>query len=361
MEEITESRTSETIQLYDTIFRSFQDLEQTGLDESRAIVMQCLVEAGFDLEHLHRLSVLNVGTGREAVVFYALGVQSVYHYDLSSRSVNSLEKWRRDNSAHTVTTRQADICLPGALDLSAVVNFCYLRGVLHHLEDPSSATRNLIAATRPGAVMHFRIYRSGSFFFFVASFARSLVTPLDFDLTRQFAATYFGDESDPKGKVAETMDHLFVPVLSLWDVDELDRWFSDQGLLRLHEKKDAPYDHDDLSKASRGVSLYYKRQAQAAVDNYADPFPSSLNPETDFFYQEAYIVEALLLMERVREAARHWDDRARLQLVVKIMATAFTWEGSTPTSGQNAHQKLIDVLTTSLEAQHNSTASQDEL
>lgn len=341
------SRRDATVRLYDTIFSSFQDFDPSALEESHRIIIQCLMEAGFDEADLPTLGVLNVGTGREAVVFNSLGAAEVYHFDLSPRSVRSLTSWCSHGGISNVVSRQADICLPGSVQTTSPVDLCYLRGVLHHLERPDVAVRNLRQVTKPGGVLHFRIYKSGSFFFFVASFARSLVTNEDFEATFRAASEMFGDEGNPKGRTSETMDHLFVPVLSLWDVEELDGWFARHGLLPQPRSPFFPYDHEDLSVASRAVSLYYRREKDD-ISWDDEPFPDSRSQETDIYYHEDYVGESLSLMPLVRGAVQTWDSRDRVQLAVDCMSTAFTWGEGAPGNAREAHRRFAEVLKSAL-------------
>lgn len=342
---------SETVHLYDTIFDGFQNHRPEALAESTTVVQRVLREAGITPERLTAMNVLNVGTGREAVVFQRLGAQRVCHFDLSPKAVGALGEWVRELGVSNVTTRVADVCQPGVLGIQEDVDFCYLRGVLHHLAEPDLASTNLIKATRVGGTIHFRVYQGGSFFFFVAMFARSLVESEDFDLAYHVADAHFGDAEAPKGRVAETMDHLFVPVLSLWDISELDAWFAFMGLTPQHRAPGRSYDHSDLTAGSRGVSLLYTKVGSSTTLEDPPPFPSAIDQESGFDYAESWIKDSLKLFDALRLQARAWSQAARVNVAVACMETAFTWDaqGRSALEEGEAHERLQRVLRQSLQ------------
>ena len=337
----------DTNRLYDRIYAPFQAHRLSALRESEQVILKNLGEVGLSVSDLSTSTVLNVGTGRESVVFHELGARTVYHFDISPSSVESLRDYCTAVRATNVHSRVQDVCEPDALGLHNAVDLCYLRGVLHHLGDPGTACVNLIRATRPGGgLVHFRIYRSGSFFFLVAQFARALVNASEFDVTYTLASERFGDESDPKGLVSESMDHLFVPTLSLWDVRHLDAWFAHAGLRALHTAPSADYDHNDLSAASRGFSLHYQREGVLPDPQELAPFPDSVDQIDGLVFREPALVHTVELMRTARIHAGEWDADTRIALALDCIEAAFTWRPPFPVNAVDAHARLDALIET---------------
>ena len=78
--------------VYGHIYGAFYDFKQDAMTHASTIISSNLNELGVAAGSLHKLSVLNVGTGREALVFHQLGAGKVFHFDVSSRSVQNLQE-----------------------------------------------------------------------------------------------------------------------------------------------------------------------------------------------------------------------------------------------------------------------------
>jgi SAM-dependent methyltransferase len=221
--------------VYASIYGQHYALSETSVAQSKTTITKNLLELGISLNELADLSVLNVGPAREAFAFQQLGAAEVHHFDISTVAVDALQSRIDAEGLTNLVTRQLDLCTPDGLGLHHRIDLVYLSGVLHHLHDPGLAVRNIIDTLRPHARLFFRVYRSGSFGFFVVDFLRHFVTGAEQDAYIAAAPAVFG--TDDKGTMLfeDMIDDFFVPVLHLFDPRQLDSYFSQIGFWSLEQ------------------------------------------------------------------------------------------------------------------------------
>lgn len=69
--------------VYDHIYQSFYAFEKEAMKATRNLILKNLGEIGLSISELPSINVLNVGTGREALVFHELGAKQIFHFDVS--------------------------------------------------------------------------------------------------------------------------------------------------------------------------------------------------------------------------------------------------------------------------------------
>ncbi len=233
------------IDVYGHIYDAFYDFKQDAMEHARSIISKNLNESGIATDSLPKLNVLNIGTGRETLVFHQLGAGKVFHFDVSSRSVHNLQDLSRKEGFNNIYSNQSDVCETNALGLDKEVDFVYLNGVLHHLHETGIAVKNIASSLKPSARVFFRIYRSGLLGFFVVDFIRRVINYKNFELTSKMAAEKFGNIEDPAGIYADVIDDFFVPVLKLFDPRQVDNFFTKNGFQVLMVREFSEYDHSD--------------------------------------------------------------------------------------------------------------------
>ena len=120
---------------------------------------------GINVDDLKRWTVLNIGTGREAVVFSSLGAKIVEHYDLSEQHVKQTKDYAEKMDLVNLKSFQADVVME-TLPVE-MYELVYTNGVVHHFSDPVKGIVNLVNSLKKKGYMYLRFYRSGTFKWFV--------------------------------------------------------------------------------------------------------------------------------------------------------------------------------------------------
>lgn len=331
-------------EVYGHIYGAFYDFKPEVMDLATATIRKNMDELGVAIETLGDSSVLNVGTGREALVFHRLGAGDVFHFDISEKSVNNLQQLSLNDTFSNIHSLQADICEDRALGLEGNVDIVYLNGVLHHLHATEIAVNNIVQSLRPGARVFFRIYRSGSLGFFVVNFIRRLISYEDFDLTVKVAAKRFGDTEDPGGMYADVVDDFFVPVLNLFDPRELDIYFSNRGFKVLMERTITEYNHANTGSGGQGWSLYYEFTGEQPANGEAGNFPLPVDQLHGITYAEPYILTTIRLMDRILCQAEEIPAAGRIELALSLYESSQTYRRNYEASASENHERLQQVL-----------------
>ena len=67
--------------------------------------MTNLERLGVSSHLLKKMNVLDIGTGRQSLVFHELGANNIFHFDISDKSVEALTKLKKPN----IKTKYLDI------------------------------------------------------------------------------------------------------------------------------------------------------------------------------------------------------------------------------------------------------------
>lgn len=135
---------------------------------------QDLMKAGIAVEKLRDWHVMDVGTGRQALVFLGMGARRVSHFDISAENVERLSAYLNEASiGDRLTTRCCDLV---TTDLGREeYDFVYLNGIVQHFSDVGRGLENCVRAIKPGGYLWLYFYRSGTFDNFVLYLLRDLV------------------------------------------------------------------------------------------------------------------------------------------------------------------------------------------
>lgn len=340
----TESHDKQMVDVYGHIYGAFYDFEPEAMERARTTISRNLAELGVATGSLPSLSVLNIGTGREALVFHQLGAGEIFHFDVSSRSVQNLQDLSRKDGFSNIHSMRSDICEPEALDLDNEIDLVYLNGVLHHLHATGIAVKNIANSLRPSAHIFFRIYRSGSLGFFVVDFIRRLISYEDFQLTSRMAAERFGNNEDPASIYADVIDDFFVPVLKLFDPRQVDVFFMRNGFQVLMAREFVEYDHADTGPAGQGWSLYYEYLGGGSSQLPASDFPGHIDQLHGIDYSESFIKKTVSMMDAILGRAGKMSAPSRVELALRLYEASQTYRREGGASAHENHVRLQKIL-----------------
>lgn len=340
----SDSHDKQMVEVYGHIYDHFYNFETGAMERASAIIGKNLSELGITTESLPSLCVLNIGTGRESLVFHQLGAGEIFHFDVSNRSVQNLQNLSQKDGFRNIHSKQSDVCEASALCLDHVVDLVYLNGVLHHLHATGIAVKNIANSLRPFARIFFRIYRSGSLGFFVVDFIRRLINYEDFQLTSRMAAERFGNTADPAGIYADVIDDFFVPVLKLFDPRQVDDFFLRNGFQVIMPRRFLEYDHADTGTGGQGWSLYYEYMGGGTSQMPTGDFPGHIDQLHGIDYSEFFIKKTVNMMDAILERVGQMTTSSRIELALRLYEASQTYRRESHATGHENHERLQEIL-----------------
>jgi len=305
--------------VYEHLYQDRYQFKANEIANAEKLIVKNLGEMGLTQEFLKDRTVMDMGTGRQAVAFSRLGAKAVYHFDVSPVPVDALGRLAHDDPQFAnIRSRLADVCLPIRLDASDGLDLVYLVGILQHLHDPRQAMVNILPVVNREGYVYFRNYRSGTLNMLVVDFLRRLVSRKAGDafaahFARRYPAFRLHQDNTHQSILARfytsLYDHLFVPVLRLYDPRLIDGFFQGAGFVPIVDHACTAYDHNlDMVLGGIGISLYYQLRP-GRVSRTMPPFPQCIDQLSGLNYNEPYIRRTVGLMMTVLDRA------ARLSLV----------------------------------------------
>lgn len=294
--------------VYEHLYQDRYHFRANEIANAEAMIVKNLGEMGLTPAFLEGRLVMDIGTGRQSVAFSRLGAKGVFHFDISPVPVEALTGLAvEDPRFANIAAALMDICLPVALDVPDGLDLVYLVGILQHLHDPGQAMTNILPVVNPGGYVYFRNYRSGTLNMLVVDFLRRFVPR---DASEAFATHFmrrypsFSLHRDDAHRnvlarfYISLYDHLFVPVLHLYNPQQLDSFFRNAGFEPMVDHYGPVYNHEsDMVLGGIGISLYYQRRRSAPVE--IPPFPRPVDQLTGLNYAEPFTRRTVELMTKV--------------------------------------------------------------
>ena len=112
--------------------------------------------------HIKNMNVLDVGTGRQALAFYDLGVKKVDLYDISKNNIRNFKRFNK-NYSKKINSYCLDIGSDSFFKINKKYDLIYLHGVIQHTENPINVIRNLSLKLKVNGFLWFYHYQLGSF------------------------------------------------------------------------------------------------------------------------------------------------------------------------------------------------------
>ena len=134
-----------------------------------------LAKSGIKVSSLSDWSIMDVGTGRQALAFLSMGARHVSHYDISAENV---QRVRTHIDTFGLTKRLDTRCCDLVeTDLGRDrFDFVYLNGIVQHFSNVGVGLSNCVRAMKPDGLLWLYFYRSGTFDNFVLYMLRTLAT-----------------------------------------------------------------------------------------------------------------------------------------------------------------------------------------
>lgn len=298
--------------VYEHLYQDRYHFKANEIANAEALIVKNLGEMGLTPAFLKNKQVMDMGTGRQSVAFSRLDAKTVFHFDISPMPVKALTGLASEEPRFAnIRSRLIDICLQESLGVPDGLDLVYLVGILQHLHDPGQAMINILPAVNMGGYIYFRNYRNGTLNMLVVNFLRRFL-PQDAGeafaahFARRYPAFSLYRDNTHQNVLARfytsLYDHLFVPVLNLYDPKHLDSFFRGAGFEPMFDHCGPVYDHGkDMALGGTGISLYYQRRRSMA--SAPPPFPRPVDQLAGFDYAESFIRRTVELMTSVLRRA----------------------------------------------------------
>ena len=269
-------------------------------------------------------SVFNIGSGREARVFYEKGARHVTHFDISRPNVENVRRFIRDNGAKNFESMQGDI---ERVPLeSNKYDIIFLAGVYQHIEHPGTALVNLINMLKPGGIMYLGFYRSGEWKYFIVDAIRHLIDKSLFPVIKDATGILYTLAETHHYQMARLLDDFFVPCKHNFHPHDVIHDIELLGGEVYHFDQDfREYHHEGSGYFSIGGDRIYVTKNRS-TDLKASDFEGRLktvkgkNQLFDVPYKEDIIKENIELIQEIRQSrdAGHVSDMQIALLAVSL-------------------------------------------
>lgn len=271
-------------------------------------------------EELKRMSVLNIGSGREAAIFQQMGAAQVTHLDISKRSVDNTRRYAQRMGIRNLHAIHADIQTvelpPEQFDL------IFLAGIYQHIHNPAKALINLARMMKPGGRIYLGFFRSGEWKYFIVDTIRDLIPRDLFAVTKSKIALSMSFGQGTHYQMTRTLDDFFVPCQHKFHPNDVIHDAERVGLAIFFFDNDfREYSHEGTGYFSIGGDrIYLVKEKSPASMPPLEQFRTTRgrNQLRDVPYQEEIIQANLHLIEKLRALVDHGvilrDDLATLTI-----------------------------------------------
>jgi hypothetical protein len=233
----------------------YQDLDSFSVIEGYQKSMKLdLQKAGISLESLHHSHVMDVGTGRQALVFEKLGARNVNHYDFSPQNVENLSRYIETHSlSKRIQTQYSDLVedvLP-----EEKFELIYLQGIVQHFSHTGIGLKNCIQALKKKGHLWLYFYRSGTWPMFLKFMIRDLLEgQSNMDEYYLHSVLNHSDDALPNFRVSSNMDNFFASHMHLYEANTYVDFIQQCGLEIQSSSRLDPYgkavDHEHAYQAA---------------------------------------------------------------------------------------------------------------
>ena len=132
-------------------------------------VLQDLIRIKISYNKFEEISIMDVGTGRQALAFYKLGFKKIDHFDISKFNVSRFKKYLKKNFIK-INSNQIDIGSKNFKQIKKKYDLIYLQGVIQHTANPDIVIENLARKLKVGGKIWLYHYQFGcliNFYYFL--------------------------------------------------------------------------------------------------------------------------------------------------------------------------------------------------
>lgn len=275
-------------------------------EESVDLFRQRFEANGFDLEWFRGKRCLDVGCGggRYSIAMAKLGAAEVIGTDISIAGL--ADAARRAAAMSNVRFEKAS-----ALDLpyeNSRFDFVCCSGVLHHTSDPERGLRELVRVLRPKGILFLLLYGKGGLRWPTIMKIRPHAQAIGYDTMND--AMLLAEL--PANKQRTFLDDLFVPVISFYDWDQVEKMLAANEMREINRWQKGKLDHESSVSVQRSELEQLRHLFELALQRPEERFEvvkkdtcSALEAVTSAL-ENLDIIEREYSEGRISDTERHW-------------------------------------------------------
>ena len=321
------------IKTYINIYDHRYNFEKNEVKHFEKNLNKNLKEIG--LKNIKELSVLNAGTGLEALVLQKKKFKRIYLADINKKGINIINNLKKKNKRKygNIFAKKLDFVKNDLIKNFPGISYdlAYFQGVCHHFSDPAEGITNIIRALNKNGVFFMRNYASGSLNFFMVDFVRKFIKFEDMKVFNQVFSVFFNmlikknfiiisqsDKSNAK-KYFRTFcgDHLFVPYLFLYKVSDVDKFLRASGCIKIRNFETRNYFFKKKDLGNSNISFIYKKVKNVKSNNKIKL--NHIDQMKDIKYKEKYILDLISLLNKKLLKIRKLSSKTRVNLAIKLL------------------------------------------
>lgn len=329
----------------DALYNSLDD--PAVIEDYQISMTRDMNKSGIALEKIKNFDVMDVGTGRQSIVFSSkFGAKSVSHHDASPENVERVKQYiaARPDSRMTTT------CVDLVEDKLSKEKFdlVYLNGIVQHFSNVEKGLLNCMQAAKVGGLLWLYFYRSGSFVYFVNQMVRDLIKDTaNIDEYYQSAMMLYGDTAKPNTYVSGIMEDMFYPYIHLYTAQTYFDFVNFCGFEVISSSKLDPFGRAVDHEYNYHSVVLTCRKLKSTPETLPDDFKARLTPqqavnELVLEYEDPDIAKTVGVYNEIKKkiAERNAGGKAVMALAFKL----YHFMRSSNDNKHVKHEKLQQIL-----------------
>ena len=317
----------EIINTYNNIYEKLYSFDKLHLKKRKKTILKNLREIKF--KNFKNSEVMDVGSGIQGYIFYLLKFKKIFHYDLNPAPVKNINSLNIKNFKSKINDFNKDI-------IKKKFNLIYLYGVVHHIKKYNFFLNNIIKNLKTDGKIFLRIYRSGSFSFFIVDFLRKIIANKK-DFLKFVLMNH--KKSEPDDIVSDLIDDIYVPNLKLFDVKNLIYNFKKNGFNLFFNSKFKEYDHNS-HVSTQGISLCFKKNKNVSHDFNV----KNMDQIKDIHYKEKYILDNINLIRLIIKNKKKISNKNLYKFAVEIYTASHYLNKKQKITSRQNHKKINEII-----------------
>tara|TARA_A100001015_G_scaffold319094_1_gene440956 strand:+ start:2653 stop:3204 length:552 start_codon:yes stop_codon:yes gene_type:complete len=140
----------------------------------KKIILRDLKRMNIKKKQFKDLSVLDVGTGRQALIFEELGFKEIYVINNNQKNIKRLKNFLK-NSNSKIKANFIDLCSVKFSKVKKKFDLIYLHGIIQHVSDQKKAIDNCIDKLNERGLIWLYFYQFGCIKYLYIDLARKLI------------------------------------------------------------------------------------------------------------------------------------------------------------------------------------------
>ena len=348
----------------DRVWNALADLQVVA--DYEVSLRRDLVKSGIPVARLSDWSIMDVGTGRQALAFLSMGARHVAHYDISPETVGPVEQHiAAAGLSGRLETRCCDIV---ETDLGRDrFDLVYLNGIVQHFSDVGRGIANCVRALKSGGYLWLYFYRSGTFDNFVLYMLRTLATGsnvvTNYALMRDYYAAarlFFSDDARDNYLTSIFMDGVFTRQARLYTAATYLAFAEAAGFETVSSSGLDPLGRDVDHHFARAATVVTLRKSRRVAEADLARAAALLAPKAEVDqldvrqYDDPEILQSLSLYRRLEAAlgAPTVPATVRMLAVLRLFALLAQKTRAAGYDPLRRHPDLQALLTTMVDLIH---------